>query len=397
MIRGKCRVAAVFAVCAFLAGVVFPVLWSSITVCAAEETTAESEQMLKEKTEENILGEFDFSEIDESLSRMFPEQKMKFREVVLALVSKESGKTGEILMEFVMDQVFYEFKYNRENLVYVLLIAVIAAVFSNFSSAFQNKQVSEISFYVLYMLLIAMCLNTFRIAVEGAQSQLNLLLEFMQVLCPSYFLAVAIASGSTSSLFFYNAALFLIYVAEVLVLRFLLPMIQVYLMVEVLSNLTGEAFLSQFAQLIQKLVAWSLKSLLACVVGMNVVEGLLAPAIDTLQRGVLSKTAEAIPGLGNTIGSVTDMVLGTAVLIKNGIGMAGAVIAVSICVVPVIQTLVLSLLYKAAAAVVQPISDKRITACIGSVSEGYELLMKLICTTGILFLLTIAVVAASTS
>jgi len=52
-------------------------------------------------------------------------------------------------------------------------------------------------------------------------------------------------------------------------------------------------------------------------------------------------------------------------------------------------------LYKTVAAVTQPISDKRITACIGRVSEGYEMLVKVMATTGILFLLTIAVVAAS--
>ena len=77
--------------------------------------------------------------------------------------------------------------------------------------------------------------------------------------------------------------------------------------------------------------------------------------------------------------------------------MAGAVIAVLICAVPVIQMLILAFLYKLAAALVQPVSDKRITGCISSVSEGYELLLKVVFTAGVLFLLTIAIVAASTT
>ena len=84
-------------------------------------------------------------------------------------------------------------------------------------------------------------------------------------------------------------------------------------------------------------------------------------------------------------------------LIKNGIGMAGAIITVLICAVPVLRMLILAFLYRLAAALVQPVSDKRITGCISSVSEGYELLVRVIFTAGVLFLLTIAVVAASTS
>ena len=75
--------------------------------------------------------------------------------------------------------------------------------------------------------------------------------------------------------------------------------------------------------------------------------------IDSLRKSALTRTAEALPWIGNAVGGAAEIVLGTAVLIKNGIGMAGAVIAVLICAVPVIQMLVLAFLYKLAAALVQ--------------------------------------------
>lgn len=352
---------------------------------------------VESETKDRLFSEFDFTEIDHSLQKIFPEKKMDFKTLVTALISGNGENAGKLILSFVRDQFSYEFRYNRQNLAYMLLIAVIAAVFTNFSNAFQNKQVSEISFYVLYMLLITMCLNAFRIAMSGIQGQLEVLLDFMRVLCPSYFLAVAIASGSSSSLIFYNIVLFLIYVVEVLILRFLFPLINIYMMVQVLNYLVEEEYLSQFAELLKKLVSWILKTLLACVIGINVIQGMLAPVLDTIKRSALTKTAEAIPGIGNAIGGVTDVVLGTAVLIKNGIGMAGAVVLVAICAVPVLQMLILTMLYKLTAALVQPVSDKRITGCISSVSEGYELLVKVVFTTGVLFLLTIAVVTAATS
>ena len=367
-------------------------------VNAEEQKRGEGDgDAVQEKIEEAILSEFDFDEIEQSLQEMFPEEKIEFGDVVTALMSGNAEKAGDVLLDFLSDVVSYEFRYNWHNLVYILLIAIAAAVFSNFSGAFRNRQISDISFYVLYMLLITLCLTSFQTAAQGLEGRLDSVVEFMRVLCPSYFLAVAFASGSVTSVFFYNVILLLIYVVELVIIRFVLPVIHIYIMIRVLGNLTGEDFLSESAELMHKVAAWILKTLLACVIGVNVVQGLLAPAIDTLKRSALTRTAEALPWVGNAMGGAAEIFLGTAVLIKNGIGMAGAVIAVLICLGPIVQLALMALMYKVAAALVQPVSDKRITACISGVSEGYELLVRVIFTVGLLFLLTIAVVAASTS
>ena len=370
--------------------VLLGILWclNSHAVLAEEEDAFQTAQ-------EEAMASFDFSKVDESLRKMFPGERVSFQEVTEFLLSGDMKKAGETLGAFLREQFFYEFWTHKKLLVYLLLITIIAAVFSNFSNAFGNRQASELSFYILYLLLIALCLNGFRLAMESAQTYLTYLTEFMKALCPVYFLAVTAACGSVTSMFFFEVVLFVIFLAELVILHFLLPVINVYLMIQILGNLTGEEFLSQFAELLEKLTGWILKTMLACVIGINVVQGILAPVADSVRRSFITKTVEAIPGVGNTAGSVMDVVLGTAVLIKNGIGMAGAVIAAGICILPILKVLLLAFLYKMAAAVTQPVSDKRITSCIGNVSEGYEMLGKVMGTTGILFLITIAVVAAS--
>lgn len=353
--------------------------------------------ILQDEIQDALLAEFDFNEIEENLDRMFPQEKISFSDVFSALMSGNMAETIRIFLRFLTDQISYEFDYNRRSLVYVLMTALTAAMFSNFAGAFKSKQISDISFYIMYMLLITLCLTSFRISAEGLEDRLSALVDFMRVLCPSYFLAVAFASGSVTSLFFYNVILFLIYVVELVIVRFLLPVVNIYIMVRVLGNLTGEDFLSEFADLIRKAVSWILKTLLICVVSVNVVQGLLAPAIDAVKRSALTRTAEALPWVGNAVGGVAEVVLGTAVLIKNGIGMAGAVITIAICAVPIFQMLIMAFMYKLAAALVQPVSDKRITTCISGISEGYEIMVKVIFTSGLLFMITIAIVAASTS
>lgn len=363
-----------------------------ITEAAEEEPDEIAEAM---KTE--ILSEFDFSELDSSLREMFPGEKVTFSDIVSALISGGIDDAGDMTAQFLKDRIAYDFLYNRKTIVYIILAALVAAVFSNFADAFQNRQISDISFYVIYMLLITLCLTAFQTAVSGLEEKMGLLTEFIRALAPAYFMAMAFASGSAAALVFYNLILFLIYMVELIIIHILLPAVNIYVMICVLGSLIEEDFLSELAGLIRKAVTWALHGLLACVAGINIIQGLLAPAVDSVKRSTLSRTAEAVPWVGDLMGGTAEILTGTVILIKNGIGMAGAVVALVICATPLLQMVITALMYKLAAALVQPVSDKRIISCIRGVSEGYELLVRILFTAGALFLITIAVTASFTS
>ena len=60
-------------------------------------------------------------------------------------------------------------------------------------------------------------------------------------------------------------------------------------------------------------------------------------------------------------------------------------VCIGICLVPIIQMAVVTLLYKLIAAMIQPVSDKRIVGCISSIADGSQMLLRIIFTTGVLF------------
>lgn len=373
----------------FLFGISF--LMVQITARASEESGQDIQAMM-----EKLLGQFDFGEVDEELAGLFPEQRLSFKETLMGILSGDTAFTADLLNKLVSEQFTYAIKSCRKNLGHILFLAVIAAVFTNFGNIFQNRQISEVSFFVMYLLMIALCLNSFRAVVEWTTGGIEGLASFMKVFCPIYFLAVTIAKGSVTAAAFYNLALFLILVVELLIVRLLLPLVHVYMMVKILDFLSPEEYLSKFAELIETAVSWALKTLLTCIVGLNVLQSLISPAIDTVKRSVVTRGAEAIPGIGDVLGGMTEVVFGTAVLVKNGIGMTGAVICFALCLFPLVQIGCIVLMYKLAAALIQPVSDKRIVGCIESVGDGCRLLMRIIFTSGLLFLLTIVVVSAST-
>lgn len=364
-----------------------------------EANTDESEEQDMEElsdVEEELLDLFEFEEIDSTLKELFPEERMDFKDTLMEVISGDLTFSSELLNQLVMDQLSYAFRISRKNLIHILAIVAMAAVLHNFSGIFQNRQIAGVSFYVIYMLLIAILLNSFRAVSEWVCTGVEDLTAFMTVFCPLYFLAVSVAKGSVTSAAFYHLVLVMISLAEYVILKILLPAIHVYMMLKILNYLSEEDYLSKGAELVALVVNWGLKTLLACVIGMNVIQGMISPAIDTVKRSILTRGAEAIPGVGDAIGGMAEVVLGTAVLIKNGIGMTGAVICIALCVVPLVQIGSIAILYHLAAAVIQPVSDKRIVGCVETAGEGCRMLMRIVFTTGMLFLLTIAIVAAVT-
>ncbi|MBS7210615.1 MAG: stage III sporulation protein AE, partial [Lachnospiraceae bacterium] len=199
-----------------------------------------------EDVEDTVFKAFDFGEVNQVLEDILPEEKMDFGETVRKVIKGDVKFSVELLEKLVTEQLFYEFRENKKTVIHILMIAIIAAVFTNFSNVFQNRQIGEISFYVLYLLLITICLSTFQILIDGVGVHLERLTSFMRVLGPLYFLAVAISTGSGTSVIFYNLLLFLIYIVELLILNFLLPLLHIYMVIRVLNNLSTEEYLSKF-------------------------------------------------------------------------------------------------------------------------------------------------------
>jgi stage III sporulation protein AE len=332
--------------------------------------------------------------IDEILSG---NEKINFEGYVSNLVS---GKTEFSLKQISIDiknGILNELKGNIGTLTSLLSVAIIAAVFTNFSHAFQNSQVAETGFYVAYLLLFSVLTASFISAASLAAATISKVLNFMTVLVPTYFITVAFTSSASTSMVYYQATLFLITFADALLIKVIIPSINIYLITSMANNLSKEDLLSKLSELMAVIIKWVLRTLLAVVLGFNAVQGLILPVADNLKKSVFMRAAGAIPGVGDILGGVTESILGAGILLKNSVGIVGVIIIIIVCAVPIFKLAATTLIYKVSCAAVQPISDKRMLNCINSSAEASALLLETVFVGAVLFLLTIAMVAASTT
>ncbi len=374
----------------------FLIFGSGISVWGAQDTkTEEVGEEFSSDMEEDLLGEMDFTEVQKMIDEMLGEESFSFLEAVKKLMKGEEVLSKEAVQELLRGLFFSRFEKEKEIFMRILLLVLIAAIFANFAEVFGNGQIGEVSFYVVYLLLFMLLMESFSELSTSLGQSLEWMTKFMQVLSPAYFMAVAASSGSSTALVFYQGVLLLIWLVEWVLLTLILPAVNLYVLLELVNHLSREEMLGKLSELLNTAVSWGLKTLLGFVVGLQVVQKMVAPVIDSLKRTAIGKTAAALPGVGNAVNMVTELVVTSAVLVRNSLGVAFLLVFVLMGVGPVLHYGFTSLSYKFLAAVAQPVSDKRMVGCLSTMGEGCALLLRILLTAEVLCMLTFMILAMS--
>ncbi|MGI6006367.1 MAG: stage III sporulation protein AE [Ruminococcus sp.] len=345
--------------------------------------------------EESLLNDLDTGDMQEIMDELLEEDSFSFVEAIRDLITGEKEITGKSLVRIIGTALFGQFDESRAVFGQVLLLAFAGAVLGSFVQIFDREKIGDICFYIIYLLVFVLLLREFKKMSGDLQETLNGIVGFMQALAPSYYIVVTAATGVTSAAVFYQIILIVIFCVEYILAAVLFPAVHIYVLLEFVNLMTKEAMLSRISELLKNMILWAQKTMLAVIVGMQVVQSLVAPAIDSLKRSLLGKTVSVIPGVGNAVNAVTEIILGSAVLIRNCFGVVALVVLFMMGIGPIIRLGVNALMYKFTSAVIQPVCDVRLVGCFQAMGEGCMLLLKLLFTTQVLFMLTIVILANS--
>lgn len=94
--------------------------------------------------------------------------------------------------------------------------------------------------------------------------------------------------------------------------------------------------------------------------------------------------------------SVSELLLGTGILIKNSVGATVVVILILLCAKPLLEIGILSLVYRVLAAVAEPVTDQRISGVLDALARTGILYARLVVTAILMLFLSVTVVCMAT-
>lgn len=282
-------------------------------------------------------------------------------------------------------------------LLQVVMIGIVGAVFSNFSSIFRGSHISETGFFVTYLLLFTCLAASFFASLQIAAKVLEQIFSFLRVLMPAYFMAVAFAGGSLSAAALYEVMMAAVTLVSWICKNILLPMVRIDVLLVLAGHVAKEETFTRMTELLEEAVGWILKTLTGLILGFHIIQSMVLPYADSAGQAGIRKLVELIPGVGSGANALTQVVLGSGVLIKNTMGAAAVAVLLILTLVPMAKLAVLMVLYQAAAAVMQPVCDRRVVSCVNGIAKGHKLLLKIVAASLILFILAIALTCAATN
>ncbi|MFC0522655.1 stage III sporulation protein AE [Pontibacillus salicampi] len=292
---------------------------------------------------------------------------------------------------------FYEFLMNGKLLGTLLFLTLFCMILQSLQNAFENQAVSKVAYAIIYMVLIVLALNSFHLAVTYAKDAIEMMSSFMIALLPLMLGLMATFGNLMSVSFFHPVIIFLINTSGILISTVVLPLFFLSALLGIVSTINEEYKVTQLAQLLRNAGMGIMGVFLTIFLGVISVQG----ATSAIQDGVAMKTAKFVTGnfvpvVGRMFTDATDTVLSASLLLKNTVGLVGVLIILALALFPAIKVLAVALIYKIAAAILQPVGGGPVISSMEIISKHIlYVFAALLVVTFMFFLAIVILVAAS--
>lgn len=341
---------------------------------------------------EEIYDLLQIDEMQSELSKHGLTGTYNFKDLIKAVQNDNSKGVFYSLISMIQSYLFQNINTFKTLMIEVLSVVLLGSIFIHLSNSFGNGFVSENGFYVAYLIITSILLTAFSVSMETARQTLQQLIILIQIFVPVYALAMQYLGRPLTAMGMYELITIGIFVVQIIILKFVLPMIRFYVVTAMINNLNKEDMFSKLCKFVQFIIRWILKTVIVVVAGLNVIKSLLEPQMDELSKHAISKLIASVPG-GGIVSVLTGTFLGAGAIIKNSIGIAGILLIVGLLLIPLLQMFLMMVFAKITAVMIQPIGEKRFVEGVETLADGMKLLLQSIASSTVLFILTIAIMA----
>lgn len=269
----------------------------------------------------------------------------------------------------------------------IVIIIVIHSILKSISEGLENKSISQITYYVQYILIVTLIMKNFADILTMVRTSIDSLVGFMNSLVPLLITLMLTTGNIASAGITEPIILFIITFIGNFITTVLIPFILIANVLGIVSKVSPRVQVDKLAKFFNSSVVWVLGIVLTIFVGVLSVEGSLSSTVD----GITAKTAKAavtnfIPVVGKILGDAVDTVIGCSNVLKNAVGIVGVIVIICICIGPIIKLAVLMALYYLAGAICQPIADEKIVKLLDQMGDTFKMLLAIMCSVSVMLI-----------
>ncbi len=367
------------------------IVFLSLAVCAEEAT--EHTRIIEEYTK--IYGE-EISEGltssgEESIASVMPKFSME------SLLEKTS--TGESIFSVgelfsrILELLLGEIRKTLKLLIFIPAISVLNTLISGTGAGFRSKGAGDAAFFVSYVVLAGIAATAFLEAVRCGKVAIENIALFMRGLIPVSLASLAAGGAVISATTFEIVLMSVIEITELAVEKFFLPLVMMSAALNVANNISTSVNAEKLVGLLNRTVKWGMGIMMTLFVGVTGLQGIASGSADGLTAKVTKFAASnLIPMVGGILAETVETVMNCSVVIKNAVGVVGIITVVLLSVLPILKVAACLIIFRVCAAIVQPISDKRVGKCISQLGDSVSSVLGMLAAVVIMFVIILTII-----
>lgn len=309
-------------------------------------------------------------------------------ELLAAIASGQTVMSGSQALEWLAATAAGLFTDTLWRITRLLVPALLAAVVEKLH---HSRSAGSTAYYGGLVLTMGFLITDLEAYVTLCRDSVGEMAGLMQVLFPLLVTLLAAVGGTAGSMFYQPAVMAAAGSMTALVQQATMPLAVSVAVLTMVGGLSSRLRVGKLRRLLRQTADWTLGLGFTVFIGVMTVQGLGAAAVD----GVSIRTAKYamdnfIPVVGGMFADTVDTLVGSSLLIQNAVGVLGLLLLLLRLATPLLRTVAAMLVYRAAAAVLEPVSDSPLCSCIGDYSEVFSLLFIIQLSVGAMFLLLVA-------
>ena len=300
------------------------------------------------------------------------------------------------LLSGLLRYLFHEVWANAALLGQLLLLAVLGALLKNLQNAFSSDGVAQVSRAVLFLVLLSVCMYSFTISMDLARRVVLNMTDFMMSLVPVMLALLAGMGSLAAAAVFQPVMITAAGIVGVLVSNVVLPLVFAAALLALVDKMMVGVGLNKLAGFLKDGAVWILGLLLTLFVGVTVINGAVASVADGIAFRTGKFTAKAfVPVVGGMFADAFETVVGASLVLKNSIGVFGLLSLMIICIFPILKLFAVTLIYRGAAALLQPLGEDAISDTLDIMARFMYVVIGAVVGVAIMFFLVITIIVAA--
>ena len=182
-------------------------------------------------------------------------------EKIINLFSKEIGQTLKIMGS-------------------IIVIVVIHSILKSISDSLENKSISQIAYYVQYILIVTIIMSNFGNLITMTKQSIQDLVAFSSSLIPILITLLVTTGSMVSASIVQPVLLYLITFIGNIINAIFLPLILIGTALSIISKISDKVQIDKLAKYFRSSVIWAIGIVLTIFVGVLSLEGTLSSSVD---------------------------------------------------------------------------------------------------------------------